>query len=204
MFVIGLTGSIGSGKTEAANALASKGAQIIDADREAHDLYPPGSDVLKSLVKIAGEEILSKDGSINRSLLGKALIENSDVMEQINSVLHPLIREKIQHKINVLSDSHAGTLVIQVPLLFQAKWEDLFDEIWAIETPENLTVERLIRNRGFDVQKAENWIKVQGNAKTFTEKADVIIENKGSLSEFKASIDKTWVQRRLHRGQNDK
>jgi len=203
LFILGLTGSIGSGKTEAANILAEKGVPIIDADQKGHELYAPGTDVQMSLVKIVGESILSEHGKINRSVLGKFIIEKPHLLEQVNKLLHPLIRNRIEEEINILKNSGELTIAVQVPLLFQAKWEDLFDEIWAIETAENIAIARLVSSRGIDSKFAQNWISSQGDSKTFTEKADVVIRNEGTLSEFKLKVDKTWTERNPYRGKHD-
>lgn len=203
LFILGLTGSIGSGKTEAANILAAKGIPIIDADQKGHELYGPGTDVQMSLVKIMGGSILSEHGNVNRSALGKSIIEKPHLLEQVNNLLHPLIRNRIEEEINTLKNSGELTIAVQVPLLFQAKWEDLFDEIWAIETAENIAIARLVSNRGIDSKFAKNWISLQGDSKTFTEKADVVIRNEGTLSEFKLIVDKTWTERNPYRGKHD-
>lgn len=203
LFILGLTGSIGSGKTEAANILAAKGIPIIDADQKGHELYGPGTDVQMSLVKIMGGSILSEHGNVNRSVLGKSIIEKPHLLEQVNNLLHPLIRNRIEEEINTLKNSGELTIAVQVPLLFQAKWEDLFDEIWAIETAENIAIARLVSNRGIDSKFAKNWISLQGDSKTFTEKADVVIRNEGTLSEFKLIVDKTWTERNPYRGKHD-
>ena len=203
LFILGLTGSIGSGKTEAANILAAKGIPIIDADQKGHELYGPGTDVQMSLVKIMGGSILSEHGDVNRSVLGKSIIEKPYLLEQVNNLLHPLIRNRIEEEINTLKNSGELTIAVQVPLLFQAKWEDLFDEIWAIETAENIAIARLVSNRGIDSKFAKNWISLQGDSKIFTEKADVVIRNEGTLSEFKLKVDKTWTERNPYRGKHD-
>ncbi len=203
LFILGLTGSIGSGKTEAANILAAKGIPIIDADQKGHELYGPGTDVQMSLVKIMGGSILSEHGNVNRSVLGKSIIEKPHLLEQVNNLLHPLIRNRIEEEINTLKNSGELTIAVQVPLLFQAKWEDLVDEIWAIETAENIAIARLVSNRGIDSKFAKNWISLQGDSKTFTEKADVVIRNEGTLSEFKLIVDKTWTERNPYRGKHD-
>ena len=117
--------------------------------------------------------------------------------------MHPLIRNRIEEEINTLKNSGELTIAVQVPLLFQAKWEDLFDEIWAIETAENIAIARLVSNRGIDSKFAKNWISLQGDSKIFTEKADVVIRNEGTLSEFKLKVDKTWTERNPYRGKHD-
>ena len=203
LFILGLTGSIGSGKTEAANILAAKGIPIIDADQKGHELYGPGTDAQMSLVKIMGGSILSEHGNVNRSVLGKSIIEKPYLLEQVNNLLHPLIRNRIEEEINTLKNSGELTIAVQVPLLFQAKWEDLFDEIWAIETAENIAIARLVSNRGIDSKFAKNWISLQGDSKIFTEKADVVIRNEGTVSEFKLKVDKTWTERNPYRGKHD-
>ena len=204
MFIVGLTGSIGSGKTEAASVLAFRGAQIIDADHEAHSIYAPGTKVQLEIIKLAGKQVLSDDGSISRSGLGREMIKKPALRSQINNLLHPLIRERIEQKIKALRDASTCTLIVQVPLLFQVKWDDLFDEIWAITTSEDIAIARITHNRGVDPVDAKSWLAAQGNPKDFTENADVIIENELSLSEFKAKIEKIWVERTPFKGQYDK
>ena len=200
MRVIGLTGGIGTGKSEVSATLRALGAEIIDADEEGHRSYLQGTKGWRRLLEIFGDAILSEDGEIDRSKLGQLVFGDPQALTRLNAAIHPLIKGKVSARLRELSQSGTNVAVVDAALLYQAGWDDLTDEVWTVTTPPDRIVERLVAQRGLEEWEARRRIDAQDPPEAATSRADVIIENSGTLEQLWDSVTRIWSERILARG----
>ena len=176
---IGLTGGIASGKSTIANYIKKyRDIKILDADQYSKELIKPKSNCYKKFLAYFGPQIVDKYSSgheINRPLLKKIIFENSKDRTWIQNLLHPLIKEKMIEECNLYKNNKIILLVI--PLLFEAKFEDICTEIWLVKCSELEQIQRLIRRDKISEEKARKIIKLQLTFEAKTEFSDVILDN---------------------------
>ncbi len=200
MRVIGLTGGIGTGKSEVAAALAKLGAEVIDADAEGHLAYRNGSAGWERVVELFGQDVLGPDGEVDRPKLGSIVFGDPTALASLNEAVHPLIRERIEARLAELAARGTGVAVVDAALLYQAGWDDLTDEVWAVTSPQEAVADRLVARRGMSEQTLRRRLEAQGPAETVASRADVTIENAGSLRELADRVRRLWQQRILKEG----
>ena len=199
MHVIGLTGGIGVGKSEVAKALADHGSAIIDADAEGHHAYDKGSIGWRRVVEIFSSGILNEDGEVDRSRLSALVFANPQALAWLNAAIHPLIRQRVTQAIAQHRENGVDVAVVDAALLYQARWDDLADEIWVVSAPPGAVAERL-RERGMTADDIRRRTEAQAGAEAAFAKADVIIDNYGSLDGLRARVQELWQERILSRG----
>ena len=200
MRVIGLTGGMGTGKSEVATALAELGAEVIDADREGHLAYRAGTPGWDRVVELFGKRILDAEGQVDRAKLGSLVFEDRRALASLDAAVHPLIRERIEARLAELSASGTGVAVVDAALLYQAGWDDLTDEVWVVTAPPEAVAERLRAQRGMAGGALRRRLDAQGSAGAPIRGADVVIDNGGSLSELRDRVGRLWRQRILSEG----
>ena len=176
---IGLTGGIASGKSTITDYIRTyKKILILDADILSRELIKPNTFGYKKILDYFGNQIIDKyslEKAINRKLLRNIIFENEKDKEWIQKLLHPLIKEKMIKECNQYKDNKIILLVI--PLLFEAKFEDICTEIWLVKCSELEQIQRLIRRDKISEEKARKIIKLQLTFEAKTEFSDVILDN---------------------------
>lgn len=185
--IIGLTGGIATGKTTVANYLASAyNLPILDADIYARDAVSVGSPILQAIAQRYGEEILLADGSLNRQKLGEIIFNNQEERNWVEGLIHPYVRSRF---LEVIAQSPAQTIVLVVPLLFEAKMTDLVTEIWVVSCSEEQQLERLMRRNHLTLEQAQARIKSQMLMAEKVARADVVLDNSLTLEVLLQQID---------------
>ena len=183
--VIGLTGGVGAGKSLVLSILKTKyNAQVIEADKVAHELMMPGEDGYLQVKETFGETILHSDGTINRAALGKVIFENESAREQVNSIIHPLVWKRIRQKI---SASQAGLIVVEFAIMGEEA-EDIYDEMWYVRASEMVRIRRLSENRGYTKERSEQIIRSQASEQEYVRRCDRVIENNGSVADLENQL----------------
>ncbi len=195
MLVIGLTGSIGTGKSEAARYMAQLGATVISADQVGHEAYQPQSEAWNRVVEAFGQEILQPSGEIDRRSLGALVFSKPDQLAKLNQIMHPLMARMVGQKIADLRDQGAAVVVVEAALLFEAGWDSLVEEVWATDSPEEAVIERLSVRNGLGAEEARKRIASQMDREQRLGRADYVIDNSGDLTAMKTAIDELWSQR---------
>ena len=188
MLLIGLTGSIGTGKSAAAGYLEALGASLISADQVGHEAYTPNTEAWEQVVATFGDKILREDKEIDRSKLGALVFSDPSKLEQLNKIMHPRMARMVADKIEVLRSQGVGVVVVEAALLFEAGWDSLVEEVWVTDSPEQIVIERLKQRNGLSEEEARKRISSQMDRAGRLERADCVIDNSGDMAGLESAI----------------
>ena len=195
MLVIGLTGSIGTGKSEAARQLEALGASIISADQVGHEAYTPNTEAWEHVVSAFGDEILQDDGEIDRRKLGTIVFSDSGQLERLNQIMHPRMAQMVADKVEVLRGQGVEVVVVEAALLFEAGWDSLVEEVWTTDSPEQAVIERLKVRNGMSEEEARKRMSSQMGRTERLDRSDYVIENSGDKVALGVAIKELWDRR---------
>ena len=195
MLVLGLTGSIGTGKSEAARYMAELGASVISADQVGHEAYTPHSEAWDRVVETFGEEILQTNEEIDRQKLGAIVFSDPSHLAKLNEIMHPRMARMVSEKIEVLRGQGVRVVVVEAALLFEAGWDSLVQETWVTDSPEESVIERLRERNGLTEEEARKRISSQMDRSERLERADYVVDNSGDVAQLEAVIDELWNSR---------
>ncbi|MDO4778454.1 MAG: dephospho-CoA kinase [Tissierellia bacterium] len=188
--VIGITGSIATGKSVASELIRKKGFTVIDADRVAHQLMKRGEKNYQRLVDYYGDCIVGENGEIDRCKLGKRVFSNKEELQKLNELTHADIFNRILEMINMCEDK---VVFIELPILFEllkdGKLGINVDEKWLIYTSPELQKNRLMKRNRFSEKEAMDRINSQISVDVKREMADVVIDNSKDLKWLESQID---------------
>jgi dephospho-CoA kinase len=199
---VGLTGGIGSGKSEVARRLAGLGAVLIDADVAARKVVEPGSAGLARIAEAFGDGVLRPDGSLNRERLGEIVFADPGLRAKLNEIVHPLVREWMAaaERAAVQAAAPPGPVIVHdVPLLAESRGKAGFDVVIVVDVPPELQVERLVGLRGMAEDQARARLAAQASREQRLAVADVVIDNSGSLPDLDRRVAEVWADLQ-HRG----
>ncbi|MFF4614668.1 dephospho-CoA kinase [Nonomuraea jabiensis] len=200
MLKTGLTGGIGSGKSEVSKRLAAKGAVVIDADRIAREVVEPGTPGLARVVAAFGEGVLRPDGSLDREKLGSIVFADSERLAALNAIVHPLVGERVAELQSRAADD--AITVYDVPLLAENHLAPMYDVVIVVDAADETRIRRLAEHRSMPEADAKARIAAQATREDRLAVADIVISNEGSLAELDARVDEVWEEltRRAGRG----
>ena len=195
MIVIGLTGGIGSGKSEVSRVLNELGAEIIDADRVGHEAYQPHTETWEALVAAFGKGILQPTGEVDRKKLGSIVFSNPDALTQLNAIVHPRMREMMRERLDEHRARGARAVVIEAAVLLEAGWESLVDEVWVTTATEESVVQRISQRNNLSEEEIRKRINSQLRNEERVRRATVVIENSDGLEELRQRVRDLWDER---------
>lgn len=195
MIVIGLTGGIGTGKSEVTRIFQELGAVLINADQIGHQAYTPHSEIWQEVVKAFGEEILQPSGEIDRKKLGSIVFADPDQLTRLNQIMHPRMARMVAQQIQELREQGEDVVVVEAALLFEAGWDSLVDEVWSTESPEESVIKRLQSRSGLSQEEAKKRIDSQMSAEERTSRSQVVVDNSGDLVELERVVRSIWDNR---------
>ena len=195
MLVFGLTGGIGTGKSEAARYMVSLGASLIDADVVGHEAYTPHAEAWRQVVKAFGEGILAPNNEIDRRALGAIVFSDPEQLKRLNGIMHPLMAGMVQEKIDAFREVGAQVVVVEAALLFEAGWDSLVQEVWVTDSPEDAVINRLSRRNGMSEEEARKRVSSQMSREERLERADIVIDNSSNVEAMRMVIDELWATR---------
>lgn len=196
---IGLTGSIGTGKTTVAWMFEELGAPLINADRIAHELTEPQSPAWKSLFDRYGRQILMKDQMINRKALANIIFTKDTERKFVESLIHPKVHEELTKRLVAAKRNGTPLIIVEVPLLFETKWEKEMDSIIVVRCDLEQQIARCQEKFGLTREEVLLRIKTQKPLDEKISKADYVIDNAGSKSETLVQVRR--VYQALQKGQ---
>lgn len=187
MMIVGLTGGIGSGKSEASIRFEQLGITVVDADKVAREVVTKGSAALNAIAAHFGQTILHADGSLNRALLRTRIFENADDKTWLENLLHPIIRTSL---VTQLAQSQSPYSILSSPLLFETHQDELVNRVLVIDSSEAMQVERASKRDANHRQQIQKIMASQISRTERRQKADDIIENYGDLAALDAAVKK--------------
>ena len=194
MLRVGLTGGIGSGKSEVARRLAEHGAVLIDADVAARKVVEPGSPGLAQVAEAFGDEVLRPDGALNRERLGEIVFGDPGLRAKLNAIVHPLVREWMQEAERAAMRANGDAVVVHdVPLLAESRGQAGFDAVIVVDVPPDLQLERLVSRRGMPAEQARARMAAQAGREQRLAVADIVIDNSGSLDDLDRRVAEVWA-----------
>ena len=200
MKIIGLTGGIACGKSTVSADLRALGAAIIDADALAHELSQPHQPIYNAYVERFGREIVTADGTLDRAAIARRVFADPAVRAEVEAIAHPIIRRAAEERLRAARDENKRAAVLDVPLLFEAGWDALADETWVVALPREEQLARLLtRDTSMDAGEARARIAAQMPLAEKCARADVVIDNSGTVEEIREYIGKLWKERILER-----
>jgi dephospho-CoA kinase len=193
MFVVGLTGGIGSGKSTVSALLATKGAVIVDADAITRELQEPGTPVFAAMVERFGPGIVGPDGALDRAAVADIVFNDPEALADLNGIVHPAVGAEIARRMAEL----AGTdevVVLDVPLLVEASADRRYpvDVLLVVDVDPEVAIRRLVDQRGMREADARARLARQASREQRLAQADLVIHNDGSLAELQAQVDDIW------------
>jgi len=201
MKVIGLTGGIGSGKSTVSQFLAELGAIIVDADKVGHEALKPGSKVWQQVVNEFGKSIVTAGGDIDRAKLGELVFSNHTARARLNRIMHPPMYNTVKARLEEYRRKGVKVVVLEAPLLLEASWTSLVNEVWVTVAPEATVLKRLRERSGLSEQKARARIHSQLPTEARMRHADVVIDTDGSLDELKEKVNELWQRLKARSGE---
>ena len=193
MKIIGLTGGIACGKSTVSNILKTLGAKILDADAMAHELMQPKQPLWNLYVSHWGEGILKQPGgTLDRRAIGAIVFNDPAERQWLDSAAHPILLAEAQRRLAALEKQHTEVAVLDVPLLFESGWDRLADEIWVTSVSEDVQLQRLMARNGWTEAEARARIAAQMSLAEKRARADVILDNSGTLDELREQVIRAY------------
>lgn len=192
MFLVGLTGGIGSGKSTVASGLVARGAAVVDADAISREIMEPGGRAYGPVVEHFGPSILGDDGRIDRPAVAALVFNDPEALNALNLLTHPVIGEVMAERMAEAARA-ADIVVLDIPLLnIATKDRFTFAAIVVVDTPVDLAVERLVAQRGFTEEDARARVAAQMSREERRALADLVIDNSGDRAALEAEMDRAW------------
>ena len=190
MYIIGLTGGIACGKSAVSRMLAAKGVPIVDADVVSRQLVELGQPLLTRLAEHFGDGILRSDGSLDRGRLGRLVFSRSELLQQLNEIMHPAIWRECLRRLAEQRRERVAVLV--APLLYEHGAESWVQAVWVVACSESVQLRRLMERDGLPEAEARNRMRAQMAVERKVEMADYALMNEGSLEELESEVDCAW------------
>jgi len=187
MYVVGMTGGIGSGKSEAARLFAELGVPIVDVDAISHELTSSGQITLKKITQTFGQDILNVDGSLNRKALRKKVFADSEARKNLEAILHPVIYDNVIKMLQ--NNAKSPYQILAIPLLFESdRYLKIINLSLVIDSPPEIQIARASKRDALSEADIQKIIDVQMPRAQRNSLADDIISNEGTIDELREKI----------------
>ncbi|MHC5251872.1 dephospho-CoA kinase [Listeria kieliensis] len=196
-FTLGLTGSIATGKSTVSKMLVSAGIAVIDADIVARKVVEKGTVGLKKIVSCFGTDVLL-DGELNRAKLGEIIFHDEAKREQLNEIVHPLVREEMLSERDRLFRAGESIVVLDIPLLYESQLTDLVDRVLVVATTEEIELSRLMARNELSKEEALARIRAQMSINNKVKLADFVVDNNGTKQETEKQVNEFLHELKRH------
>jgi dephospho-CoA kinase len=192
MKIIGLTGNIASGKSAISYILKNLGAEVVDMDKIGKQIQEVNyKKVIEKIEKRFGKEIIESE-KINRKKLGSIAFSDKQALIDLNSIMIPLMTEKLKRTIDENRKKETKVLVVDAAILFEANWDKFVDYVWVVYVPRETQINRLIKREKITREEAIMRVDSQESIDEKIEKADIVIDNSKDLEVVKLKIFELW------------
>eukprot|EP00009_Paramoeba_aestuarina_P008862 CAMPEP_0201522038 /NCGR_PEP_ID=MMETSP0161_2-20130828/16416_1 /ASSEMBLY_ACC=CAM_ASM_000251 /TAXON_ID=180227 /ORGANISM="Neoparamoeba aestuarina, Strain SoJaBio B1-5/56/2" /LENGTH=228 /DNA_ID=CAMNT_0047920789 /DNA_START=65 /DNA_END=749 /DNA_ORIENTATION=+ len=196
--IVGLTGGIATGKSTTCQLFASQAKAknlevvLLNADQFGHQAYKKGTEGFDKLVDYFGQDIVGEDGEINRRKLGPIVFSDPKKLQALNSMVWPIIRtlidKQIKEEIKNFGSEGKHLILVEAAVMVEAKWMDLFDEVWVVVTDPDVAIERLMARNKLSKEEAQKRINSQITNEEREKVANVVVRNDGTESVLEGQI----------------
>ncbi|PNI33866.1 COASY isoform 4 [Pan troglodytes] len=199
LYVIGLTGISGSGKSSIAQRLKGLGAFVIDSDHLGHRAYAPGGPAYQPVVEAFGTDILHKDGVINRKVLGSRVFGNKKQLKILTDIMWPIIAKLAREEMDRAVAEGKRVCVIDAAVLLEAGWQNLVHEVWTAVIPETEAVRRIVERDGLSEAAAQSRLQSQMSGQQLVEQSHVVLSTLWEPHITQRQVEKAWalLQKRI-------
>ncbi|XP_016048885.1 bifunctional coenzyme A synthase isoform X2 [Erinaceus europaeus] len=199
LYVIGLTGISGSGKSSIAQRLKGLGAFVIDSDQLGHRAYAPGGPAYQPVVEAFGTDILHKDGIINRKVLGSRVFGNKKQMKILTDIVWPVIGKMALEEMDHALAEGKHVCVIDAAMLLEAGWENMVHEVWTVVIPETEAIRRIVERDGLSESAAQSRLQSQMNGQQLVDQSHVVLSTLWEPRVTQCQVEKAWalLQKRI-------
>jgi dephospho-CoA kinase len=194
MFVIGLTGGIGTGKSTVAQILEGQGAPVLNADLVGHEVYLPGRPAFHEIVEAFGQDIVAPDGAIDRKKLGPIVFADPKNLARLNAITHSRMKGMMREKLVDIEKLGHAIAVLEAALLLEAKWDDLADEIWVTVADPEIAASRVAERSGLAKEQVRERIRSQMSNEDRVKRANVVIDTSGDMAGTERQALGHWKQ----------
>ena len=190
MILIGLTGGIGSGKSEVSRLLVARGADVIDADLIVRELQQPGGEVYNKMVEIFGSGIIASDKSLDRAAIAAKVFSDEKLLKTLNDLIHPIVRRVMNERVESFRKTDK-VVVLDIPLLVENPREGL-DGVLVVDLDVEIAVARLVEQRNMKLEDARARVAKQATREQRLAIANHVIDNSGDRDSLVKKIDTAW------------
>lgn len=191
--IIGITGSIGTGKSTVSNYLISKGYSVVDADKISKGAYNIGSNGYKAILEVFGVEILNSNGEVDRKKIKKIVFDNSNMLQRLNMAIHPIIINEIEKEIEILLESQ-NVVFLDAPLLIETELHKKVDKIIVVACDKNEQISRIIKRDKITAYMAISIINSQMSIDEKLKFADYIVYNNSTIENLYSQVDEIILE----------
>jgi len=192
MRLIGLTGGIATGKSTVARMLAERGATVIDADELARRVVEPGQPAYAAVVERFGAEVVNPDGTLDRGRLGAVVFADPNARRDLERITHTRIGELMQRRIADAFAHDAPVAVVDIPLLYEATRDDMFEGVLLVYAPRASQLRRMVSRDGFSEAEAIARLDAQLPIESKRDLATWVIDNGGDLRDTERQVAAWW------------
>ena len=191
MILIGLTGGIGSGKSEVARLLSALGAEVIDADQIVRELQQPGAEVYQAMIEMLGQEIVSPDKSLDRGKIAGQVFADESLLKKLNELIHPIVRRVMNERVESFRNTDK-VVVLDIPLLVENPRPGL-DGVLVVDLDTQIAIQRLVEQRQMKLEDAQARVAKQATREQRRAIAGHVIDNSGDRQALETSVDRAWT-----------
>lgn len=202
MLKVALTGNIASGKSTVAGVWRGMGARVVEADDLARRAVEPGTQALEAIASRWGRHLLRDDGRLDRAALRRIVFRDSDERARLEQIVHPEVKRLRAEELAAAEAGGAPIVVADIPLLFEVGMEREFDLVVLVDAPEEVRLDRLVKDRGLERGEARRMIEAQMPSTRKRAHAHVVIDNIDTVAELEARAREVWSELRRRAGES--
>ncbi|MCP4285041.1 MAG: dephospho-CoA kinase [Gammaproteobacteria bacterium] len=198
MFVVGLTGGIGCGKSAVTDLFEQLGVPVIDADKVAREVVEPNQPALAMIERRFGSDLVASDGNLDRARLREIVFDNQQARQDLESILHPRIRQTMRLRLEALDSPYA---ILSIPLLLETGQTSTVDRILVVDCTQQVQIERVCKRDRTTTKNVQAILKAQSSRAEKLEIADDVIDNSGQLETLAPQVESlhlSYLEQSIH------
>lgn len=188
MKVIGLTGGIASGKSTVTQLLREQQITVLDADAIAWQLAQPDEALWQAYTERYGDRVLLPDRQLNRQAVADIVFAQPEEKQWMDGMAHPIIRDEIKKQLSAAAQAGDRLIVLDVPLLYEAGWDDMVEQVWLVYVNREVQLQRLMARNGYNLHEAQLRINAQMPMEEKRKRAQIVIDNNGNRQELETMV----------------